>query len=108
LPVWCWCAVQEYSKFLNIGAGARGLGMGEHRWPVPKMGVLVTGTRGLVMYTSIRVSFMHADYFAGIAKYITQCAIPRNDKYKTLGISLLRFGVDDIPNTLYWWTRWFY
>jgi len=45
---------------------------------------------------------MHAEYFAGIGKYdYINGAIPLNDKFRTLGISLLRFGVDDIPNTLF-------
>jgi hypothetical protein len=45
---------------------------------------------------------MHAEYFAGIGKYdYLNGAIPLNDKFKTFGVSLLRFGVDDIPNTLF-------
>ncbi len=45
---------------------------------------------------------MHADYFAGIAKYdYASLAIPVQENKRTLGFSLLRFAVDDIPNTLF-------
>jgi hypothetical protein len=45
---------------------------------------------------------MHADYFAGIAKYdYASVAIPVENNKRTLGFSLLRFAVDDIPNTLF-------
>jgi len=48
------------------------------------------------------VAAMHADYFAGIGKYdFLSAAFPINGGNKTLGISVLRFGVDDIPNTLF-------
>jgi hypothetical protein len=45
---------------------------------------------------------MHADYFAGIAKYdYLSLAVPVQDNRRTLGLSILRFAVDDIPNTLF-------
>jgi hypothetical protein len=45
---------------------------------------------------------MHAEYFAGIAKYdYASVAIPVQNNKRTLGFSLLRFAVDDIPNTLF-------
>ena len=45
---------------------------------------------------------MHADYFAGIAKYdYGTLAIPVQDNKRTIGFSVLRFAVDDIPNTLF-------
>jgi hypothetical protein len=48
------------------------------------------------------VGLMHADYFAGIAKYdYLSAAIPIQDNRRAIGISILRFAVDDIPNTLY-------
>src|SRR5205823_14507940 len=48
------------------------------------------------------VSLMHAEYFAGIGKYdYLSAAVPIGNSYRTLGFSLLRFGVDDIPNTLF-------
>ncbi len=45
---------------------------------------------------------MHAEYFSGIAKYdYASVAIPINNNKRTIGFSLLRFAIDDIPNTLY-------
>jgi hypothetical protein len=47
-------------------------------------------------------SAMHADYFSGIGMYdYLTAALPLNDNKRTLGITALRFGVDDIPNTLF-------
>lgn len=96
---------RKYSnEFLNIGAGARGLGMGGAQVASTEDGSAgYWNPAGLVyVYEHPAISFMHADYFAGIGKYdYLNGAVPLNDKYKTLGVSLLRFGVDDIPNTLY-------
>ncbi len=48
------------------------------------------------------LSLMHAEYFAGIGKYdFGSLAIPVANNKRTIGISVLRFAVDDIPNTLY-------
>ena len=45
---------------------------------------------------------MHADYFGGIAKYdYLAVAMPIQNNKRALGISILRFAVDDIPNTLF-------
>jgi hypothetical protein len=43
---------------------------------------------------------MHAEYFAGIAKYDFVGISRRIDSNSVAGISILRFGIDDIPNTL--------
>jgi hypothetical protein len=92
------------NEFLNIGAGARGLAMG---------GAQVADSRdvyagywnpaGLAYWRSHpSVSLMHAEYFAGIGKYdYIGLALPTQNTNRTLGISLLRFAVDDIPNTLF-------
>lgn len=96
---------RKYSnEFLNIGAGARGLAMGGAQVASTEDGNAgYWNPAGLVyVYEHPAVSLMHAEYFAGIGKYdYINGAIPLNDKFKTLGISLLRFGVDDIPNTLF-------
>jgi hypothetical protein len=97
--------IRKYSnEFLNIGAGARGFGMG---------GAQVASTNdatagywnpaGLVgVKDKPNATLMHADYFAGIANYeYASFAVPVKGNKRTLGISLLRFAVDDIPNTLF-------
>ena len=96
---------RKYSnEFLNIGAGARGLGMGS-----AQVGSVQDATSGywnpagLTGVTDVpQASLMHAEYFSGIAKYdYASLAIPVKDNKRTIGFSLLRFAVDDIPNTLY-------
>lgn len=96
---------RKYSnEFLNIGAGARGLGMGGAQIASVKDGN--AGYWNPAGLTHIKdnpvVNFMHAEYFSGIGKYdYGSVAIPLNDEKRTIALSLLRFGVDDIPNTLY-------
>src|SRR5687768_911751 len=49
-----------------------------------------------------QINLMHAEYFAGIGKYdYGSVAIPLKDNKRVLGLSLLRFAVDDIPNTIF-------
>lgn len=96
---------RKYSnEFLNIGAGARGLGMGGAQVASVRDGNAgYWNPAGLVHIKDYPVvNFMHAEYFSGIGKYdYGSVAIPLSDKKRTIGLSLLRFGVDDIPNTLY-------
>jgi hypothetical protein len=96
---------RKYSnEFLNIGAGARGLAMGG-----AQVGSVSDGSAGYWNPAGLvgvkdhpQLSFMHAEYFAGIGKYdYASVAIPVSDKKRVLGFSLLRFAVDDIPNTLF-------
>ncbi|HSC52222.1 MAG TPA: PorV/PorQ family protein [Phnomibacter sp.] len=96
---------RKYSnEFLNIGAGARALGMGG-----ANISSAVDPTAGYwnparlaAIQNNPQVSLMHAEYFSGIGKYdYGSVAIPIQDNQRTLGFTLLRFGIDDIPNTLY-------
>ena len=49
-----------------------------------------------------QISLMHAEYYAGIGKYdFANLVLPLKDKKRTVGLTLLRFAVDDIPNTIY-------
>jgi len=96
---------RKYSnEFLNIGAGARGLAMGG-----AQVASVSDGTAGYwnpAGLTHVKdhpeLSLMHAEYFAGIGKYdYISLAIPLTDQKRSIGVSILRFGVDDIPNTLF-------
>ncbi len=96
---------RKYSnEFLNIGAGARGLGMGGAQ--VASSMDATAGywnPAGLVhIKDNPSLSVMHAEYFAGIGKYdFAALALPSKNGNRTLAISFLRFAVDDIPNTLF-------
>jgi hypothetical protein len=105
LSVSCFSQFRKYSnEFLNIGAGARGLAMGGAQVASVKDGTSgywnPAGLTGVQDYPNINL--MHANYFSNIAKYdYGSIAIPVNDNQRTLGLSILRFAVDDIPNTLF-------
>ncbi|HMO33296.1 MAG TPA: PorV/PorQ family protein [Lacibacter sp.] len=97
--------IRIYSnEFLNIGAGARGLSMGSAQ--VASVSDATAGYWNPAGLTGVKndpsLSLMHAEYFAGIGKYdFGSIAIPVADNKRTIGLSVLRFAVDDIPNTLY-------
>jgi hypothetical protein len=109
LPVFSFAQFRKYSnEFLNIGAGARGLAMGSAQIASVKDGT--AGYWNPAGLAEVRdnpdVNLMHAEYFAGIGKYdFASVAIPiqanSQDKNRAIGFSLLRFAVDDIPNTLF-------
>jgi len=95
--------VRKYSnEFLNIGVGARALGMGNAN--VASAEGVQAGywnPAGLLSQKNdLEVGLMHAEYFAGIAKYDYVGISKIIDSNSVAGISVLRFGVDNIPNTL--------
>ena len=96
---------RKYSnEFLNIGAGARGLAMGGAQVASVKDGSAgYWNPAGLVEVKDYpQLNLMHAEYFAGIGKYdYGSLAIPISGGKRTLGLSVLRFAVDDIPNTVF-------
>lgn len=105
LPGTAFCQFRKYSnEFLNIGAGARGLAMGG-----AQVASVYDGTSGywnpagmIGIQNLPAVNLMHASYFSNIAKYdYVSLTIPIHDNKRAIGLSVLRFGVDDIPNTLF-------
>ena len=96
---------RKYSnEFLNIGAGARGLAMGGSQVASVEDGTAgYWNPAGLVgVKDNPSLNLMHAEYFAGIGKYeYGSLAIPLNDQKRVVALSVLRFAVDDIPNTLF-------
>ncbi len=95
---------RKYSnEFLSIGVGARALGMGNAT--VASVSDVTAGywnPAGLKgVKSNFQVGAMHAAYFAGIANFdYGAIAIPMKDRKRALAFSFVRFGVDDIPNTL--------
>lgn len=92
------------NEFLNIGAGARGLAMGGAQVASVKDGTAAywnpAGLTGVKDHPEVNI--MHAEYFSGVGKYdYASVALPTQNNKRTLGISLMRFAVDDIPNTLF-------
>ncbi len=96
---------RKYSnEFLNIGAGARGLAMGSAQVASVDDGSSgYWNPAGLVnVKDEPQLSLMHAEYFAGIGKYdYGSLALPLKDKKRVIALSVLRFAVDDIPNTIF-------
>src|SRR3954469_13011597 len=88
---------RKYSnEFLNIGAGARGLGMGGAQVASVEDGTAgywnPAGLVGVKDYPSLNL--MHAEYFAGIGKYdYASIALPLQNNKRVIGISALRFAV---------------
>ncbi len=94
--------VRKYSnEFLNIGVGARSLGMSNAF--VSSTDDVTAGYWNPAGLTSLNgkteVSLMHAEYFAGIAKYDYAAFATPIDNTAYVGISVIRFGVDGIPDT---------
>lgn len=93
---------RKYSnEFLNIGAGARALGMGGS---ITALSNDVTAgfwnPAGLTNINSrIQGNLMHANYFGGLAAYDYAGVAAAIDKTSYLGASIIRFGIDDIKDT---------
>ncbi len=103
VPACLIAEVPKYSnEFLAVGISARAFGMAQS--------VIATASdvtagywnpAGLTgMEREADLGLMHAEYFAGIAKYDYGGFAVRIDAQSAGAFSLIRFGVDDIPNTL--------
>jgi hypothetical protein len=93
--------IRKYSnEFLNIGVDAAALGMSN---AVTAQSADVNSgywnPAGLMHVEDKQLSLMHANYFANIAKYDYAAFAMPIDPYSAVGISLIRFGVDDIMDT---------
>lgn len=92
----------KYSnEFLSIGVGAGALGQSNS--VVAGVNDVTAGywnPAGLTQVDDfLQIGAMHAEYFAGIAKYDYIGIAKPIDEVSTAGFSFIRFGVDDIPNT---------
>ncbi len=92
----------KYSnEFLQIGVGARSLAMSNS--VIASVDDATAGywnPAGLLeMNDNLQIGLMHAEYFAGIAKYDYASIAKKIDSSSAFGVSFIRFGVDNIPNT---------
>jgi len=103
LPIIGFGQVRKYSnEFLNIGIGARALSMANAN---------VSSVEGAyagywnpaalaTQKSDLSGALMHAEYFAGIAKFDYAGLSKRIDTNSVVGITLVRFGMDNILNTI--------
>lgn len=92
----------KYSnEFLAIGVGGRALGMSNSC--VASANDVTSGywnPAGLLgIKNDLQLGLMHSEYFAGLAKYDYGSLAKRLDSSSVFGVSFIRFGVDNIPNT---------
>lgn len=102
LPFLSPAQAPKYSnEFLSIGVDARAFGMSNS---------VVASVQGapaaywnpagmLKKPTNLQLALMHAEYFAGIAKYDYGSVVADMDNTSTAGLTFIRFAVDDIPDT---------
>jgi len=93
----------KYSnEFLSIGVGARSLGMANAQTGITNdVTAAYWNPAGLAMQSSdMQIGLMHNEYFAGIAKYDYAGFSMKVDTAATVGFSIIRMGIDDIPNTI--------
>lgn len=93
--------IRKYSnEFMSIGVDAAALGMSNA--VTAQTGDVNSGywnPAGLLKLEDKQISLMHANYFANIAQYdYAGFAMPIDDR-SAVGVSIIRFGVDDILNT---------
>lgn len=103
MPLMLSAQAPAYSnEFMSIGVGARALAMSNS--VIASVNDATAGYWNPAGLTNIQgnmqVAAMHSEYFAGIAKYDYGCVATPIDKNSVIAFTLIRFGVDDIPNTL--------
>jgi len=90
------------NEFLNIGIDAASFSKG-NAVIASSLGVCsgYWNPAGITsMETRFETSLMHANYFSGLAQYDYFGFAFKPTDSLGLGLSLIRFGIDDIPNTL--------
>lgn len=94
-------SVRKYSnEFMNIGVDAAAFGMANAMVAhTNDVNAVYWNPAGLVHLEDGQASFMHANYFANIAQYDFAAYAQPIDTESAWGISMMRFGVDDILNT---------
>ena len=93
--------VRKYSnEFMNIGVDAAALGMANAvTSSTNDVNSVYWNPAGLVQLEDHQLSLMHANYFANIAQYDYIAYAKPIDEQSAWGVSMIRFGVDNIMNT---------
>lgn len=97
---------QKYSnEFLTIGVGARAHGMGTavtaSQQDVYAAAWNPAGLAGMPADAGLEIGAMHAEWFGGVGNYdYLGFTLPLSGSNQRIGVSLIRFGIDNIPNTL--------
>ncbi|SNT16617.1 hypothetical protein SAMN05421640_2608 [Ekhidna lutea] len=92
----------KYSnEFMNIGVGARSFGMGFTAVSfVDDVTAGYWNPAGLnKMKSDHQMALMHSSYFGGLANYDYAAFATSVDDQSKIALSLIRFSVDDIPDT---------
>ncbi|WP_449404269.1 putative type IX sorting system protein PorV2 [Flavobacterium microcysteis] len=94
-------AIRKYSnEFMNIGVDAAALGMSNAvTASTNDVNSGYWNPAGLIHLEDKQASLMHASYFANIAQYDYAGFAMPIDNESAWGLSVIRFGVDDILNT---------
>ncbi len=99
-------SAQKYSnEFLSIGVGAQAQALGNAVVAgVTNVTAGAWNPAGLAALSpdqGLQVGAMHAEWFGGVGKFdYLGITLPLANKERRLGVSLIRFGIDQIPNTL--------
>ncbi len=99
-----WGQRKYSNEFLALGIGGRAQGMSNAQ--VAIVDDLTAGYWNPAGLTSLQAPFqvgaMHAEWFAGIAKfdYISMAKPLNADKNSAIGLTVIRLGIDQIPYTL--------
>jgi len=94
--------VKYSNEFLSLGTGARLMGMAGAGTAYVDDATAGYWNPSRLLQISGRADFslMHSEYYAGLAKYDYGGVAIKPDARSAIGISFIRFAVDDIPNTL--------
>jgi hypothetical protein len=97
---------QKYSnEFLSIGVGARAQGLGNAMVAnVDDIWATAWNPAGLANLSAgegLQLGAMHSEWFGGVGKFdYLGFTLPLAKENRRLAFSLIRFGIDEIPNTL--------
>ncbi len=106
LLIFSTLTAQKYSnEFLSIGIGAKAQALGNA--VVASVDDVTAGywnPAGLANLgpdNGLQIGAMHSEWFAGVGKFdYLGFTLPFSNSDRRIGLSLIRFGIDDIPNTL--------